>query len=134
MLLDQHLSADVHILNVPRKLLKFAPIMYESRQYCTDKCIRLFHNCLVYSNLTYCNSMWGFCKKSAFQPLMVIKKKSYVEWLVLALRAHSRFLQYLLSVCFREHKCIYNRHVCIWMLEEFSFQCLFYPTSLKLLL
>ena len=75
VLLDQHLTWEVHILNVSIKLAKFVPIMYESRQYCTDKGISLIYNCPVYSNLIYCNSIWGCCTKCALQPVKVIQKK-----------------------------------------------------------
>ena len=35
----------------------------------------LIYNCLIYSNIIYCNSIWGFCKKNAIQPLLVAHKK-----------------------------------------------------------
>ena len=75
ILLDQHLSWNENISNVVRKLAKYVPIMYASRRYCSEKCLKLIYNCLVYSNLIYCNSIWGYCTKTALQPLFIMQKK-----------------------------------------------------------
>ena len=75
VLLDQHLSWNEQISNIARKLAKYVPIMYASRHHCSDKCIRLIYNCLIYSNLIYCNSIWGYCTKAALRPLHIIQKK-----------------------------------------------------------
>ena len=75
MLLDQRLFWDIHISNAARKLVKFLNNMYESQHYNTFHGIRVIHNCFVYSNLIYCNSIWDFSTKSALQSLKVIHEK-----------------------------------------------------------
>ena len=69
VLVDQHSSWDVHIPNAARKWAKFVPIMYESRQYCTDKCLRLHYIRFVYLNLVYCNAIcFFFVRTVPFNP------------------------------------------------------------------
>ena len=75
VILDPNLAWDDHIKNVTRKLTKYVPILYRIRNLCTKKSLMLIYNCLIYSNLIYCNSVWGFCKNSALYPLVVKQKK-----------------------------------------------------------
>ena len=63
ILLCQHLSRNEQKSNVCITTILF------------KKCIRLFCNCLVYFNLLYYNSIWGFRTKTALQPLCNMQKK-----------------------------------------------------------
>ena len=75
VVLDPHLSWNCHIANLSRKLSKYVPILYRIRNLCTPRSLKLIYNCLIYSNLIYCNSVWGYCKSVALNPLIVIHKK-----------------------------------------------------------
>ena len=75
VVLDCNLSWSHHILNLSRKLAKFAPIIYRVRKLCTHKSLKLIYNCLIYSNLVYCNSVWGHCKNVALKPLLTMHKR-----------------------------------------------------------
>ena len=75
VILDPNLAWDDHIKNLTRKIAKYVPILYRIRNLCTRKSLMLIYNCLVYANLIYCNSVWGFCKSSALYPLVIKQKK-----------------------------------------------------------
>lgn len=75
LLIDKNLSWDRHILNLSRKLSKYVPIIYRIRKICNLKSLKLLYNCLIYSNLIYCNSVWGHCKSVALNPLLITHKK-----------------------------------------------------------
>ena len=75
VVLDPHLSWECHINNLSRKLAKFSPVIFRIRKLCSFNSLKLIYNCLIYSNLIYCNSVWGFCKVKARSPLTRIHKK-----------------------------------------------------------
>ena len=64
--------------------------MYEARPYCTHKILKLLYNCLIYSYLNYCNSVWGYCTKYALQLLNVVQKKILRAMTRLRFNTHTR--------------------------------------------
>ena len=75
VVVDCNLSWNYHIGNLNRKLAKYVPIFYRIRNFCTSKALKIMYNGLVYSNLIYCNSIWGYCTDTALNPLTVLHKK-----------------------------------------------------------
>ena len=75
VILDANLTWDLHISNVARKLAKYAPLIRKLRNLLTHKALLLIYNCLVYSNMIYLNSVWGYCSQSASNPLIITQKK-----------------------------------------------------------
>ena len=75
VILDENLSWTHHIASICRKLAKYVPIMSNIRAICTTTSLKLIYNCLIYSNLIYCNSVWGHCKGVAINPLIIMHKK-----------------------------------------------------------
>ena len=63
VIIDSNLSWNLHISNLSRKLAKYSPILYRIRKHCMNKPLKLIYSCLIYSNLIYCISVWGHCKK-----------------------------------------------------------------------
>ena len=66
---------DMFPTNLSRKLSKYVPILYRIQNLCTPRSLKLIYNCLIYSNLIYCNSVWGYCRSVALNPLIVTHKK-----------------------------------------------------------
>ena len=89
VIIDSNLSLNHHISNVSWKVAKYIPILFRIRKYCMTKALKLIYDCLIYSNLIYCNSAWGHCKKNALSPLIVIHKKNYASAIIIP---HSNFL------------------------------------------
>ena len=75
IILVENLSWNVQISSVSRRLSKYVPIMYRIRDTCNVQVLKLVYNCLVYPNLIYANSVWGFCTKLALNPLNIMHKK-----------------------------------------------------------
>ena len=75
LVIDSNLSWSDHIRNLSKKLFKYVPIVYRIRNFCTRRALSLVYNCLIYSNIIYCNSVWGPSKKVATHPLVIVHKK-----------------------------------------------------------
>ena len=71
IVLDPHLSWNYHVANLSQKLSKYVPILYRIRNLCTIRSLKLIYNCFIYSNTIYYNSVWGYCKSVAVNPLIV---------------------------------------------------------------
>ena len=75
VILDSSLSWNDHINNLTRKIAKFVPIFYRIRSLCTVESLKIIYNGLVYSNLVYCSSIWGFNNQVTLKPLITMQKK-----------------------------------------------------------
>ena len=75
VILDPNLTWNNHTFNVARKITKYAPIFWRIRNLCGRECLLNLYHALVYSNLIYCNSVWGFCIKSFLDSLFLAQKK-----------------------------------------------------------
>jgi len=56
-IVDEHLSWELYVSNVDRKLAPYTSIIHKTRNLLTKKSLLLIYNCLVYYNLTYLNSV-----------------------------------------------------------------------------
>ena len=75
VIIDSNLPWIHHVLNLSKKISDFVPIIHCIRHLCTEKSLKLIYDCLIYSNLIYCNTVLGYCKKNAISPLKQMYKK-----------------------------------------------------------
>ena len=72
---DQHLEWNLQTRAVCNKVAKYVHIFRNLRSYIDKKALKNLYNTLVYPNLIYCNSIWGYSKHSYIAPLIVLQKK-----------------------------------------------------------
>ena len=59
--LDDNLKWHSHIDHVNRRVSRVIPVIYNVRNNLTMYSLRLLYHSLLYSILTYCNTVWGNC-------------------------------------------------------------------------
>ena len=57
--IDECLSWKQHVGTVTKKIAKYVPIIYQTRDYLNKKSLKLIFHTLIYPSLIYCNSVWG---------------------------------------------------------------------------
>jgi hypothetical protein len=59
IILDQHLTWKLQVINVSQKISKFVPIIYNIRRNMTIDTLKMLYNSILYPNLIYCKIVWG---------------------------------------------------------------------------
>ena len=72
---DENLSFHQHISHLIRKMAKYVPILYQTRNSLSNESLKLIYNSLIYPNLIYCISVWGSCAKIHRNQLLCLQKK-----------------------------------------------------------
>ena len=73
--LQSNLSWHNHITNITNKLNKYCSILYLTRNSLTKSSMKSIYNSIIYSQLTYCNVIWGKMKKIHLHKLEVAQKR-----------------------------------------------------------
>ena len=73
--IDENLSWVHHVAHVSRVLSKFTGILYKVAKSLTVPSRLLIYNSLIYPNLLYCLSLWGFTRKIHLDKINVAQKK-----------------------------------------------------------
>ena len=72
---DQHLEWNLQTRAVCNKVARNVHIFRNLRSYIDKKAVKNLYNTLVYPNLIYCNSLWGYSKQSTSFLLSFRKRK-----------------------------------------------------------
>ena len=73
--IDENLSWNYHVNHVSRVLSKFTGILYKVSKCLNVQSILLVYNSLIYPNLLYCSSLWGFTNKIHLNKIKTAQKK-----------------------------------------------------------
>ena len=75
MIIEKHLYWHKHIKQLRDKIAKQCGILYLTRDLLNKKSLILIYYSLIYSNLIYCQTVWGGASNSALSPLNIIQKR-----------------------------------------------------------
>lgn len=73
--IDENLSWMFHTNHVARILSKFSYILYRVRSLLNDRSLLLIYNSLIFPNIVYCQSVWGFTNRSHINKICIAQKK-----------------------------------------------------------
>ena len=75
IILDEHLSWQLHVNHIKRKLSKFIPLIYNVGDSLDKRSLKLLYNSLIHPILVYGNVVWGGCCKFYLRQLGVMQRK-----------------------------------------------------------
>ena len=73
--IHKHLYWHNHIQDIANKISKQCGILYLIRNSLDTKSLNLIYYSLIYSNLLYCQTVWGAASLEALNPLIVAQKR-----------------------------------------------------------
>ena len=73
--IDEYLSWMCHTNHVARILSKFSHILYKLRSLLNDSSLLLIYNSLIFPNIIYCQSLWGFTYNTYVDKVFIAQKK-----------------------------------------------------------
>ena len=73
--IDSSLMWREQVQHILLKVVKYVVIFYRVRSSFLVATLGTLYNCLVHSNIVYCNSVWGACSKTVLSPLCLLQKK-----------------------------------------------------------
>ena len=72
--IDECLSWKQHVGAVTKKIAKYVPIIYQTRDYLNKKSLKLIFHTLIYPSLIYCKSVWGGATDVVMRELQLLKR------------------------------------------------------------
>ena len=73
--IDENLSWRFHTNHVARILSKFSCILYKVKSFLNDPSLLLVYKSLIFPNIIYCQSLWGFTRKTYINKVYLAQKK-----------------------------------------------------------
>ena len=75
LILEVDLKFKKHVTDIARKVSKFVPLIYRTRDVLNRSMLLHLYSGLIYPNLIYCISVWGSSNDNVIKPLQVIQNK-----------------------------------------------------------
>ena len=82
IVIDEQLKFNFHINFICKKISKSIGIMNKIKNYVPYSTLKSIYYALVYPYLNYCNLVWGGTFPTHLHPLLILKKKHYVQLII----------------------------------------------------
>ena len=115
--IEQHLYWHNHITTIRNKIAKQCGILYLTRDSLDQKSMLLIYYSLIYSNLIYCQTVWGAASKEALNPLTIVQKRTVRTIAGLRKREHT-------NDAFHKFKILKLPDINIVLSGTFVYKCL----------
>lgn len=117
VIISKSLNWHEHIMHLKCKLSKVCGVLHLSKSFLTKSSMLLIYFALIYSNLTYCNTIWGAASKEALRPLEVVQKRAIRIIDGLCKREHT-------NASFYKYNLLKLHDINIFSCSNFIFKCL----------